>query len=140
MKKVSFVEEFPSSKGMASFWGDRGILLRVLQNLLTNAVNYSPPGEAIEVGFEYLKKSLEIEFFVKDKGPGVPPEYQEVIFDKHFQLEKKDDGRIYTTGLGLIFCKMVVETHKGNIGVESESLDGSRFFFVLPLKGEGACS
>jgi len=87
-----------------------------------------------------LKKSLEIEFFVKDKGPGVPHEHQEPIFDKYFQLEKKGDGRIYTTGLGLTFCKMAVKTHKGNIGVESERLDGSRFFFVLPLKKAGACS
>jgi len=48
---------------MDPFWGDRGTLLRILQNLFTNAINYSPPGETIEVGFEYLK-SPEIEFLV----------------------------------------------------------------------------
>jgi len=133
-KEVSFVEEFPSSKGMDSFWGDRGILLRVLQNLLTNAVDYSPPGKTINVGFEYLKESEEIEFFVKDKGPGVSPEYQETIFDKYFHLEKKGDGRTYTTGLGLTFCRMAVEAHKGKIGVESGGQGGSRFFFALPLE------
>ena len=136
MKEVSLVERFPSAESMDSFWADRGILLRVLQNLLTNAVNYSPHGETIEVGFGYLK-SQKIEFFVKDKGPGVPPEYQEAIFDKYFQLENKGDGRIYTTGLGLTFCKMAVEAHKGKIGVESGSLDGSRFFFILPLERKG---
>jgi K+-sensing histidine kinase KdpD len=136
MKELSFVEKFPSSKTIDFFWGDRGILLRVLQNLLTNAVNYSPPGEAIKVGFEYLK-SPRIQFFVKDKGPGVPPEYQEAIFDKYLQLEKKGDGRIYTTGLGLTFCKMAVEAHRGKIGVESENQEGSRFFFILPLSREG---
>ena len=133
MKELSFVEKFPSSKTIDFFWGDRGILLRVLQNLLTNAINYSPPGETIEVGFEYLK-SAKIQFFVKDKGPGVPPEYQESIFDKYFQLEKKADGRTYTTGLGLTFCKMAVEAHRGKIGVESENQEGSRFFFILPLE------
>ena len=133
MKELSYVEKFSSPKTMDFFAGDRGILLRVLQNLLTNGINYSPPGEAIEVGFECLK-SPEIEFFVKDRGPGVPPEYQEAIFDKYFQLEKKRDGRIYTTGLGLTFCKMAVEAHKGKIGVDSESLKGSRFFFTLPLQ------
>lgn len=133
MKEMTFVEKFPSLKAMDSFWGDRGILLRVLQNLLTNAINHSEPGKTIEVGFEYLK-SPEIEFFVKDSGPSVPPEYQGAIFEKYFQLENKGDGRIYTTGLGLTFCKMAVEAHRGKIGVESESQKGSRFFFTLPLK------
>ena len=137
MKGVSFVERFPSSTATDSFWGDRGSLLRVIENLLTNAVNYSPPGETIEVGFEYLKKSPQIELFVKDKGPGVSPEYQEAIFDKYFQLEKKGDGRIYTAGLGLTFCKMAVEAHRGKISVDSESLEGSRFLFILPIKSEG---
>lgn len=136
MKELTFVEKAPSLKTMDSFWGDRGILLRILQNLLTNAINYSPLGETIEVGFEYLKSS-EIEFFVKDNGPGVSPEYQEVIFNKYFQLEKKNDGRIYTTGLGLTFCKMAVEVHRGKIGVESDSpIKGSRFFFSLPLDNQ----
>ncbi len=80
---------FPSSRPMDSFWGDRGILLRVLQNLLTNAVNYSPPGEAIEVGFEYLKKSLEIEFFVKDKGPGVPLNTKKLSLTNTSSLKRK---------------------------------------------------
>jgi len=134
MKGLIIEEKFSSPKTMDFFWGDRGILLRVLQNLLTNAIDYSPPGKAIEVGFDYLKKSPEIEFFVKDKGPGVPPESQEAIFDKYLQLEKKRDGRIYTTGLGLTFCKMAVEAHKGKISVESENQQGSRFFFILPLE------
>jgi len=136
MKGLTIEEKFSSPKTMDFFWGDRGILLRVLQNLLTNAIDYSPPGEAIEVGFDYLK-SLKIQFFVKDNGPGVPPEHQEVIFDKYLQLEKKADGRIYTTGLGLTFCKMAVEAHRGKIGVESENLEGSRFFFILPLERKG---
>jgi len=136
MKQLSFVEKFPSSKTIDFFWGDRGILLRVLQNLLTNAINYSPCGEAVEVGFEYVK-SPKIHFFVKDNGPGVPPEHQETIFDKYLQLEKKGDGRIYTTGLGLTFCKMAVEAHRGKISVESENLEGSRFFFILPLERKG---
>jgi len=133
LKELTFVEKVPSAPTAAFFWGDRGILLRVLQNLLTNAINYSPPGETIEIGFEYLQSS-EVKFFVKDKGPGVPPEFHQNIFDKYFQLDQKSDGRVHTTGLGLTFCKMAVNAHGGKIGVESESRKGSCFFFILPIK------
>lgn len=133
IKELTFVEKIPAIRTMDLFWGDRGILLRVLQNLLANAINYSPAGGAIEVGFEYLKPS-KIQFFVKDKGPGVPPESHEAIFDKYFQLKKKGDGRIYTTGLGLTFCKMAVNAHRGKIGVKSGRLGGSCFFFNLPIE------
>lgn len=136
-KELSFVEKFSPSETEGFFWGDRGILLRVLQNLLSNAIQYSPPGETIEVGFQYLK-SPKIEFFVKDHGAGVPAKYQETIFDKYIQIEKKADGRTYTTGLGLTFCKMAVEAHKGKIGVKSEAQKGSRFWFVLPLETKEA--
>lgn len=133
LKNLNFKENFPSSQTSEFFWGDRGILLRILQNLLTNAINYSPYNETIEVGYEYLK-SQEINFFVKDKGPGVPSEHHKSIFEKYFQLNKINDDRIYTTGLGLTFCKMAVEAHRGKIGVKSESLKGSRFFFILPVE------
>lgn len=132
MKDLNFVEKIPSHRPKDPFWGDRGILLRVLQNLFTNAINYSPAGETIEVGVNYPGHQ-KIEFFVNDNGPGVPPEQREAIFDKFFQLEKKGDGRIYTTGLGLTFCKMAVEAHGGKIRVECEGLKGSRFIFSLPL-------
>ena len=82
---LRFVEKFSPPEITDSFWGDRGILLRVLQNLLGNAIQYSPPEEQIQVGFEYLKGG-KIEFSVKDNGPGVPAEYQEAIFDKYVQL------------------------------------------------------
>ncbi len=136
MKELTFLKKFPSPKTSRFLWGDRKLLNRVLQNLLTNAIDYSPPNETIEVGFEYLK-SRKIEFFVKDNGPGVHPEYKETIFDKYFQVEKKGDDRTYTTGLGLAFCKMAVEAHRGKIGVDAESPRGSRFFFIMPLERKG---
>ncbi len=106
--------------------------MRVLQNFLSNAIQHSPAGETIEIGFEY-SKSPKISFFVKDSGPGIPKEYQKVVFEKFTQLDKKSDGRIYTTGLGLAFCKMAVKAHKGSIGVKTVSPTGSLFWFLLPL-------
>ena len=90
-------------------------------------------GDTIEIGYEYSGKGA-IEFYVKDKGPGVPIEFQEAIFDKFVQLEKKKDGRIYSTGLGLTFCKLAIKAHKGKIGVESRNLSGSRFYFSIPAE------
>jgi K+-sensing histidine kinase KdpD len=133
MKELEFVEVIPSSGKPEYFRGDRGIILRILQNLLINAMNHSPIGEKIEIGYKDQAPD-KITFFVKDTGPGVPEEYKKAIFDKYFQLEKKNSGRVYTTGLGLTFCKMAVEAHRGNIGVESQYGKGSRFLFTLPLE------
>lgn len=133
MRELTFLEKFPSTKARDFFWGDRKLLIGVLQNLLTNAISCSPPGETIETGFEYLN-SHKIKFFVTDKGPGVNPEYIEAIFDKYFQLTKEADDPTYTTGLGLTFCKMAVVAHGGKISVESEGLRGSCFSFILPVE------
>ncbi|MCK5230543.1 MAG: histidine kinase, partial [Desulfobulbaceae bacterium] len=76
------------------------------------------------------KKRLE--FFVKDQGPGIPAFEQERIFEKYARLSSKQDSLV-GTGLGLHFCKLAVEVHRGGIGVESSDEDGSRFCFSLPL-------
>lgn len=134
IKELTFVEKSSFSNSEANFfWADRGILLRILQNLLVNAIDYSPFGETIEVGFNYLKPK-KIEFFVKDNGPGVASEYKDVIFNKYFQLENKRHGQIHATGLGLTFCKMAVEAHRGRISVQSDKAKGSCFSFILPLE------
>ncbi len=131
-RELKFVELFPPTEDRRYFMADRGILLRVLQNFLSNAIQHSPAGETIDIGFEYAVSS-RIEFFVRDGGPGVPNKHQKAIFEKYVQLDKKPDGRIYTTGLGLAFCKMAVQAHKGRIGVKTVSPTGSRFWFSLPL-------
>ncbi len=113
-------------------YGDRAILLRVMQNLLINAVHHSPHGETIIAGFEY-SEAQEICFYIQDNGPGILPKYQEAIFNKYVQIGKKDEKRSYSTGLGLTFCKLAVEAHKGNISVESDGKNGSRFLFTMPL-------
>jgi len=110
--------------------GDRAILLRVLQNLFTNAIRFSPHEETIEVGFKDMDNDWVL-FYVKDKGPGVPDEYQNLIFDKYFQVSNKNNDATYSTGLGLTFCKLAVESHGGNISVESDGRNGSCFKFYI---------
>ncbi|MCK9294177.1 MAG: GAF domain-containing sensor histidine kinase, partial [Desulfobulbaceae bacterium] len=97
---------------------DRTLILRVLQNLLTNSLSYTDPDTAITVGFQMVDKN-HMEFFVQDQGPGIPPAQQEAIFDKYARISSKQDALV-GTGLGLHFCKLAVELHNGRIGVQSE--------------------
>lgn len=132
IKEVQLAEDYPAKDSNGEFWADRGLLLRVLQNLLSNAIEHSPSHSTIKLGY-CCPNSRVIEFFVTDEGSGIPAEYHKSIFDKYIQIEKKNDGRIYTTGLGLTFCKVAVHAHKGKIGLSSEAGKGSRFSFTLPL-------
>jgi K+-sensing histidine kinase KdpD len=116
----------------AAFNADKGLLIRVFQNLLVNAIHHSPEGEKITVGYD-TNDSGKIRFFIEDNGPGITQEHQSSIFEKFVQLHRKKDGRMYTTGLGLTFCKMAVELHGGSIWVESDGENGSCFSFTLPL-------
>lgn len=136
-KDLRIVENKPMIEPGEPLRADRDILIRVLQNLLSNAIRYSPSGETITVGFNYAD-SENILFEVEDHGPGIPPRDQQIVFDKFRQLEKKTEGRVYSTGLGLAFCKMAVEAHQGHIGVESDGLRGSTFTFELPLGARAA--
>ncbi|HOO45515.1 MAG TPA: GAF domain-containing sensor histidine kinase [Deltaproteobacteria bacterium] len=114
------------------FGADKGLLIRVIHNLLVNAIHHSPKGERIEAGYEISDPS-HIRFFVSDSGPGIAKEFQSSIFEKFVQIQRKKDGRRYTTGLGLTYCKMAVELHGGSIWVESDGKKGSCFSFTLPL-------
>ncbi|MBF0224563.1 MAG: response regulator [Desulfobacterales bacterium] len=133
IKNLKLVYSFNSLPIDKEFFCDQGLIMRVIQNLVSNAIYYSPQDETIEIGFRYID-SNKIQFFVNDNGRGVPPEYQQKIFDKFVQVgDKKKDGRIYTTGLGLTFCKMAINAHDGTIYVESDGKKGSSFKFEMPL-------
>jgi two-component system sensor histidine kinase KdpD len=137
MKKLTFEQVCPSKDNACYLAADKGLMLRVLQNMLTNALQYSPEGETVQLGYSYENAS-RIRFFVKDRGPGVPSEFKKAVFDKFMQLEKKADGRIYSTGLGLTFCKLALKAHHGKIGVEKNPPKGSHFWFSLPLAPQTA--
>lgn len=130
-RSVDLIEEVPESVETEKFYGDRGLLVRVVQNLLMNAIHYSPEGKTIEIGIT-VTGTDSIQFYVKDQGPGVAIEYQDAIFDKFFQVDGKNDGRVHSTGLGLAFCKMAVMAHRGTIGVQSDGKNGSLFSFTVP--------
>ncbi len=128
-EKYTFSVEFPP--GGISVQCDRDIIRRVITNILGNAVKFTPEGGSIKITAE--TRHDQVLFSIDDSGPGIPPEYHNKIFDKFGQVETRKEGRKYSTGLGLTFCKLAVEAHGGKIGVESEPGKGSTFWFVLPL-------
>ncbi|MFH1021106.1 MAG: ATP-binding protein [Pseudomonadota bacterium] len=111
---------------------DRSLILRVLQNLLTNALGYCASNTTIRFGCRRMAGKKRLEFYVQDQGPGIPAAKHRTIFEKYARISDKQDALI-GTGLGLYFCRLAVEIHRGRIGVESEPGQGSRFYFSLPL-------
>ncbi|MBX7150434.1 hypothetical protein K1X84_02255 [bacterium] len=111
---------------------DEEIILRVVVNLLTNAIKFTPPGGKIIVKAEQSEDRVHIT--IEDEGPGIPADKLGSIFEPYNQVQAVSSGGVRSTGLGLTFCKMAVEAHKGTIGVESVVGHGSKFFLLLPLK------
>jgi len=114
---------------------DKEMLSRALVNLLVNAVKYSKVGTTVHVRVRNVVGSngdALTEISVKDEGEGIAPEKLPHIFDRYWLDEGKDMGRQASAGLGLLFCKHVLESHGGSIAAESEPGQGTRFVMQLP--------
>ncbi len=122
--------------GHATTLCDPELIRRVVLNLLSNAIHFSPPEELVTVSVERRNGCVRIA--VADRGPGVPAEHHERIFQKFGQVDKHGRPRRASTGLGLAFCRLAVEAHSGQIGVESENGKGSTFWFEIPVQPAAA--
>jgi signal transduction histidine kinase len=111
-------------------FGDEALMRRVLMNLLHNAFKFTSSGGAVAVRVERASDAIRIA--VSDDGPGVPVEAREAIFEKFGQARLGPRERAHASGLGLTFCKMVLEAHGGSIGVEDAPGRGSTFWLRLP--------
>lgn len=118
-----------AEKNLPQIWVDHDMIARVLINLIDNAVKYTPNEGSILV--KARRAGRQIEFSVKDSGPGIPAEEKEAVFNRFYRVkaEQKKTG----FGLGLSFCKLAVEAHGGKIWVEGAPGEGSCFVFQLPL-------
>ena len=134
---------------------DAEITVRVFVNMLTNAIKYTPSGGRISINQEaivftegdynknqLIPDSLKTQFkfqtplclvSVSDTGQGIPADKLHLVFEKFGQVEAKKSGSVRSTGLGMTFCKMVVEAHGGAIWITSEVGKGTNFYFTLPF-------
>jgi two-component system, sensor histidine kinase and response regulator len=119
-------------EGLQPLMGDEDKLRRTLVNLLGNAIKFTPTGGSVTIEACSVGESIQIS--VVDTGEGIPAEAHERIFEKFGQVESRQGGRKLSTGLGLTFCKLTVESHGGNISVTSSAKQGSIFSFTIPLK------
>lgn len=109
---------------------DAGLVTRVIANLLGNAIKFTQVGKKVAVSVERNGDGVKVS--VADTGHGIPREYHKKIFEKFGQVDIQQQKKMYSTGLGLTFCKLAIEAHGGKIGVESEVDKGSTFWFSLP--------
>jgi len=103
---------------------------QVFSNLISNAVKYCPPGTPIVIGAR--QRDSDVEFFVRDTGPGIASEHLPRLFQRFYRVDKARSRESGGTGLGLAIVKHIVLAHGGTVRVESELHHGSRFFFTLP--------
>ena len=115
---------------------DTDRMTQVVENLLDNALKYSPPGGTIELAVRPIENGQEpgAEIRVGDQGPGVPDADKEAIFERFVQ-RGESGGSAAGVGLGLTICREIVTAHAGRIGVQDRPGGGSTFVVTLPLSG-----
>lgn len=112
---------------------DQDRIVQVLNNLISNAIKFSPDNATIVVRSSADANSAI--FSVRDNGSGIPKEKQDKLFTKFYQVDTKLTRKVNGTGLGLVICKGIIEAHAGKIWFESIEGKGSLFSFSLPLEG-----
>ncbi|HUX57664.1 MAG TPA: ATP-binding protein [Bacteroidales bacterium] len=110
---------------------DPGKLNKILKNLIGNSLKFTLKGE-VEFGFKVIDNSIE--FCISDSGIGIPLEYQQLIFNKFYQVENSSTRRFEGTGLGLTISKAYVELLGGKIWFTSQPGKGSEFYFTIPFE------
>jgi NtrC-family two-component system sensor histidine kinase KinB len=112
---------------------DKNKIHRVLNNLIDNALKYTPQKGEIFINTGITDQAF-LEVQVSDNGPGIPKEYQQKIFERFVQIPGSA-SRKRGSGLGLTYCRLAIEAHGGQIWVEDRSGGGSVFTFTLPVSG-----
>ena len=134
---------------------DRSKFLRLISNLISNSLKFTPDGGEIEIGAALVRatndlkrripeqnyptpelpaKGRVLQIFVRDTGSGIAQEDLVTIFDRFVQARTRRKGKSGGSGLGLAFCRKVMDAHHGYIWAESQAGKGSTFFILIPLE------
>src|SRR5690625_678878 len=124
-------------KGPLYVWLDADKMTQVLDNIISNAIKYSPEGGTIYCQIDVIKShSHQLLVQIKDEGIGIPYDQQDKIFERFYRVDKARTRKLGGSGLGLAISKELVEAHYGQIWVKSTEGKGTTFLFTLPLMHE----
>jgi len=124
--------EFICKEGSVIVDCDEQRITQVLTNLITNAVKFSPKDETVII--EVKREDDGVTILVKDKGPGIPKEFQARVFEKFAQSRQGNVHSVGGSGLGLAIVKNIILAHKGHVHFRTESGVGTTFIITLPAK------
>ncbi len=133
-KQIEMVLTLPNEK--KSVLLDKKLMERVLDNMLSNALKYSPLGSQVHIILQYAGKDGDAEtspqfvIQINDQGPGIPEAYRESIFKK-YEIIGNDQNDVSQVGLGLALCKKVIEAHNGRIYIKDNHPTGSKFIIEI---------
>ena len=123
--------EFDFPPGLPMVVADEARIRQVLDNLVSNAIKYSPDGGTIRIGGWHDEQGVTV--YVADQGIGIPQDEQSRLFESFYRVDSGLRRRTKGTGLGLYLSKTIIDAHNGTIWVRSEPGKGSTFFFTLPI-------
>ncbi|MBK9051081.1 MAG: GAF domain-containing protein [Chloroflexi bacterium] len=126
---ITAIQPIPEGR----IYADKGRITQVLDNLVANAIKFSPDGGTVFV--EVRETANEVLMIVSDQGIGVPQDKLDRIFDRFYQVDGSSKRRFGGTGIGLALVKRIIEAHKGRVWVTSELKKGSSFYVALPKAG-----
>lgn len=129
-QNVQFIRYIPTTSYFVEIDTDK--LTQVIDNIISNALKYSPDGGDIRFGFTVQDNMLKV--MVSDDGMGIPKENVGKIFDRFYRVDKARSRAMGGTGLGLAIAKEMIEAHGGKIWAESDEGVGTTIFFTLPFE------
>jgi len=132
MQETSLTHDIKNNSGTsANTFGDKDKFSQVLNNLISNAIKYSPKADSIIVSTELQKDGIELS--VQDFGIGISAENQQNVFRQFYRVTSHDQSTFPGMGIGLFICSEIIASHRGKIWVESTIDKGSIFHIWLPL-------
>ncbi|MBM7693548.1 two-component system sensor histidine kinase VicK [Peribacillus deserti] len=131
-QNVFFVRELPKKSIFVEIDEDK--ITQIIDNIISNALKYSPEGGKIR--FRVRELDHEIEVSIKDQGMGIPKENVVKVFERFYRVDRARSRKLGGTGLGLAIAKEMVTAHNGKIWAESEEGKGTAIFFSLPYDPE----